>query len=194
MKTWKKVILALVALSVSSLAACIVIEFSTGPQFIIPAGSAEYHTKEELTDLYWQNKTVLNAVKESVISSKTLLRALDEYNEGDIAISYQTDKEYFSDEDWENIVTVFENLHPSMLMLERKGRPLVFYITFKNLNQDWKSKTNFLYWFPNDEEREYHEEPGVFPDARPVSGRILCEAADDFRHADGDQLAAAILP
>ena len=91
-------------------------------------------------------------------------RALDEYNEGDIAISYQTDKEYFSDEDWENNVTVFENLHPSMLMLERKGRPLVFYITFKHLNKDWKSKTTFLYWFPNDEEREYHEEPGVFPD------------------------------
>ena len=164
MKTWKKVVLVLIIIGLIGITACIAVDLSSGSKPIIPNKSVEYHTKEELTDLYWQNKTVLNAVKESVISSKTLLRALDDYNEGDIDIRSKTDKEYFSDEDWENIVTVFENLHPSMLMLERKGRPLVFYITFKNLNQDWKSKTNFLYWFPNDEEREYHEEPGVFPD------------------------------
>ena len=144
MKIQRKVVLVLIIIGLIGITACIAVDLSSGSKPIIPNKSVEYHTKEELTDLYWQNKTVLNAVKESVISSKTLLRALDEYNEGDIAISYQTDKEYFSDEDWENIVTVFENLHPSMLMLERKGRPLVFYITFKNLNQDWKSKTNFL--------------------------------------------------
>ena len=164
MKTWKKVVIGLAILSVVVIAACVAVEFSTGPKYIIPVGSAEYQTKEELTDLYWQNKTVLNAVKESVISSKSLLRALDEYNEGDIAISYQSDEEYFSDEEWENIVTVFEKLHPSMLMLERKGRPLVFYLTFKHLKPGLDTKVVYLYWFPNDEEREYHEETGVFPD------------------------------
>lgn len=165
MKTWKKVVIGLVLLGILAFVAWILILwFAPNPNEIIPSDSVEYQTKEELTDLYRQNKTVLNAVKDSVIASKSLLRALDEYKEGDIDIRSKLDKEYFSDEEWENIVTVFENLHPSMLMLERKGRPLVFYITFKNLNQDWKSKTTFLYWFPNDEEREYHEEPGVFPD------------------------------
>ena len=165
MKTWIKVVLGLVIAGIFAFVAWILfLWFTPNPNKIIPSNSVEYHTKEELTDLYWQNKTVLNAVKESVISSKSLLRALDEYKEGDIDVRFQSDKEYFNDEEWENIVTVFENLHPSMLMLERKGHPLVFYITFKNLNQDWKSKTTFLYWFPNEEEREYHEKPGVFPD------------------------------
>ena len=165
MKTWIKVVIGIVILGVLAFVAwTLILWFAPNQNEIIPSDSVEYQTKEELTDLYWQNKAVLNAVKDSVISSKTLLRALDENKEGDIDVRSKLDKEYFSDEEWENIVRVFENLHPSMLMLERKGRPLVFYITFKNLNQDWKSKTTFLYWFPNDEEREYHEEPGVFPD------------------------------
>lgn len=164
MKIQKKIILGVIILCLIGITACIAVDLSSNPKSIIPTRSVEYQTKEELTDLYWQNKTVLNAVKESVISSKSLLRALDEYNEGDIAISYQSDKEYFSDEEWENIVTVFEKLHPSMLMLERKGRPLVFYLTFKHLKPGLDTKVVYLYWFPNDEEREYHEETGVFPD------------------------------
>ena len=164
MKAQRKIVIGIIILAVIGTTACIATKLSSNPKFIIPTTTVEYQTKEELTDIYWQNKTVLNAVKDSVISSKTLLRALDEYKEGDIDVRYQGDKKYFSDEEWENIVRVFENLHPSMLMLERKGRPLVFYITFKHLNKDWKSKTTFLYWFPNDEEREYHKEPGVFPD------------------------------
>ena len=165
MRTWKKILVGLVISgAVAFIAWTLILWFAPNPNEIIPSDSVEYQTKEELTDLYWQNKAVLNAVKDSVISSKSLLRALDEYKEGDIDVRSKLDKEYFSDEEWENIVRVFENLHPSMLMLERKGRPLVFYITFKNLNKDWKSKTTLLYWFPNDEEREYHEEPGVFPD------------------------------
>lgn len=165
MKTWVKVVLGLVILAIAAFVAwTLILWFAPNPNDIIPSSSIEYHTKEELTDLYWQNKTVLNAVKESVISSKSLLRALDEYNEGDIDLRSKLDKEYFNDEDWENIVSVFKNLHPNMLMLERKGRPLVFYITFGHLNQAFESKATFLYWFPNEEEREYHEEPGVFPD------------------------------
>lgn len=164
MKIQKKVVLGLITFGLIGITACIAVDLSSGLKPIIPNESVEYHTKEELTDLYWQNKTVLNAVKDSVISSKTLLQALDEYNEGDIAIEYQSEKEYFSDEEWENIVTVFENLHPSMLMLERKGHPLVFYITFRHLGPGLETKVVYLYWFPNDEERAYHEEDGVFPD------------------------------
>jgi hypothetical protein len=164
MKTWKKVILGLVIFGLIGITTCIAVELSSGLKPIIPTESVEYHTIEELTDLYWQNKTVLHAVKDSVISSKPLLRALDEYNEGDIAIKYQSEKEYFSDEEWENIVTAFKNMHPNMLMLERKGRPLVFYMTFKHLAPGIETKVVYLYWFPNNEERAYHEEDGVFPD------------------------------
>lgn len=165
MKTWIKVVLGLVIVGIAAFVAWILfLWFTPNPNKIIPSNSVEYHTKEELTDLYWQNKTVLNAVKESVISSKSLLRALDEYKEGDIDVRFQSDKEYFNDDEWENIVTVFEKLHPSMLMLERKGRPLIFYLTFRQLNSGFESKVVYLYWFPNEDEREYHEKPTVFPD------------------------------
>lgn len=165
MKTWAKVVLGLVILAITAFVAwTLILWFAPNPNDIIPSSSIEYHTKEELTDLYWQNKTVLNAVKESVISSKSLLRALDKYNEGDIDVRSKLDKEYFSDEEWENIVSVFEKLHPYMIMMERKGRPLIFYLPFGSLKQDGVVKRTFLYWFPNEEEREYHEEPNVFPD------------------------------
>ena len=163
MKTFIKVILGLILAGILAFAGYIAYRIVSLNAHDL-GRSTKYLTKEELTDSYWQNKELLNSVKDSVISSKSLLRALDRFNEGDIEIRYQSDKEYFSEKDWENIVTVFENLHPSMLMLERKGRQLVFYLTFKRLNQGLGSKYTFLYWFPNEEEREYHEEPDIFPD------------------------------
>lgn len=163
MKTWINVVLGLI------LAGMLVFAGYIG--FMIVSlnaddlgRSAKYLTKEEVTDLYWQNKELLNSVKDSVISSKGLLRALDRYNEGDIDISFQSDKQYFSEEDWEDILSVFENLHTSMILLERKGRPLIFYMTFQQLNRGSTTYATYLYWFPNEEEREYHEEPNVFPD------------------------------
>ena len=158
MKTWKKAVLGLTVLSVISIAACVVIEVSKSPKSIIPIESVEYKTKEELTDLYWQNKVVLNSVKNSVLSSKSLMQALDDYKEGDINVSYQNDKKYFSDEEWENIVSVFEKLHPYMIMMERKGRPVKFYINFDSLQLDTGSKRTSLYWFPNEDEIAYHKE------------------------------------
>jgi hypothetical protein len=159
MKTWKKVVIGLVILGIIAFVAWILILwFAPNPNEIIPIDSVKYHTKEELTDLYWKNKTVLNTVKNSVLSSKSFLRALDEYGEGDYDISYLGDKKYFSEEEWVNIVSVFENLHPYMIVMERKGRPLKFYIDFTKLELESGYKYTSLYWFPNDEEIKYHEE------------------------------------
>ena len=158
MKTWKKVALTLVALGVSALAACIVIEFSTGPQYIIPAGSAEYHTKEELTDLYWQNKTVLEAVKNSILSNKKFLQVLTDQKDGDAGIHTDVNKDLFTAEEWVNIVSVFENLHPYMIVMERKGRPVKLYIDFAKLELDTGSKETTLYWFTDKKEIEYQKE------------------------------------
>ena len=158
MNTWKKAVLGLTVLSVISIAACVAIEVSKSPKSIIPIESVEYKTKEELTDLYWQNKVVLNSVKNSVLSSKSLMQALDDYKEGDINVSYQSDKKYFAEEEWANIVSIFENLHPYMIMVERKGRPVRFYINFDSLQLDTGSKRTSLYWFTDKEEIEYQKE------------------------------------
>ncbi len=159
MKTWKKVVIGLVILGILAFVAWILILwFAPNPNEIIPSDSVEYKTKEALTDLYWQNKYVLNSVRDSVLSSKSFLRALDEYGEGDYDISYLGDKKYFSEEEWDNIVTVFEKLHPYMIMLERKGRPLKFYIDFPKLELETGYKYTSLYWFPSEEEIEYHKE------------------------------------
>ena len=163
MKMCKKIVLGLILLFMIAFVGCIAYIF------LIPnpddlGNSTKYHTREELTDLYWQNKELLSSVKDSVISSKKMLQALDEYNEGDYDVSYMGDKRFFNDEEWGNILAVFENLRANMLMLERKGRPLIFYITFAHQKQDDITKSTYLYWFPNDEERAYHEEDGIFPD------------------------------
>ncbi len=163
MKTWKKLILGFVILSVVAFVTWFLFMWYDYDS-IIPPQAIEYHTKEELTDFYWQNKQVLISVKDSVLSSKSLLRSLDRYNEGDIDVWFQSDKEYFRDEDWDNIVFVFEKLHPYMIMMERKGHPLIFYIVGGALKENDVTKRTYLYWFPNEEEREYHEQPGIFPD------------------------------
>ncbi len=90
MRTWIKVILALVLASGLAFAGYIAIIVSLNADDL--GHSTIYLTKEEMTDLYWQNKDLLNSVKDSVISSKSLLSALDRYNEGDIDISFQGDK------------------------------------------------------------------------------------------------------
>ena len=158
MKTWKKVVIGLIVLGVIGIVACVVVDLSSSPKSIIPASSVEYQTKEELTDLYWQNKTLLNSVKDSVLSNDGMMRDLNKFNEGDIEIFSTHVQEYFSEEEWVNIVSVFENLHPYMIMMERKGRPVKLYIDFAKLELDSGSKNTTLYWFTDKKEIEYHKE------------------------------------
>ena len=159
MKTWIKVVLGLVILAIVAFVAWIlVLWFTPNPNDIIPIDSVKYLTKEELTDLFWQNEELLDSVKDSVLSSKSFLQALDEYGEGDYDISYLGDKKYFTEEEWANIVSVFEKLHPYMIMMERKGRPLKFYIDFPQLELETGYKYTSLYWFPDVEEIKYHKE------------------------------------
>lgn len=159
MKTWKKIIIGLVIAGIVAFVAWILILwFTPNPNEIIPIDSVKYLTKEELTDLFWQNEELIDSVKDSVLSSKSFLRALEEYGEGDYDISYLGDKKYFTEEEWANIVSVFEKLHPYMIMMERKGRPLKFYIDFPKLELETGYMYTSLYWFPDVKEIKYHKE------------------------------------
>ncbi|MBA4347258.1 MAG: hypothetical protein C0413_00170 [Clostridiales bacterium] len=157
MKKWKTMIILVLMIGVLSFASYILF-LIFNPSTIIRGNAVEYHTKEELTDLYWQNSVVLNTVKDGVLSNDSLLQAMNQERDGDIGIFVKEDEDYFSEEEWENIVSVFENLHPYMIMLERKGRPLKFYINFGDLRLETGSKETSLYWFPSEEEIEYHKE------------------------------------
>ncbi|MCE5187712.1 MAG: hypothetical protein LLF75_00780 [Eubacteriales bacterium] len=182
MKKWKKVFLGLIILSVAALTTYIAIDLSSGPKFILPAKAIEYHTKEELTELYWQNEDLLSSVKSSVLSNEGMLQELIEFKEGDTGILTEHKKDFFTEDEWANIVSVFEKLHPYMIMMERKGRPLTFYIVSGYLKQDSVSKCTLLYWFPNEDERIYHEKPGVFPDGvftQIDGGWYIVEETDD---------------
>ena len=182
MKKWKKVFIGLIILSVAALTTCIAIDLSSGPKFILPAKAIEYHTKEELTELYWKNEDLLNSVKSSVLSNEGMLQELIEFKEGDTGILTEHEKDFFTEDEWANIVSVFEKLHPYMIMMERKGRPLTFYIVFGYRKQDSVSKCTLLYWFPNEDERIYHEKPGVFPDGvftQLDGGWYIVEETDD---------------
>jgi hypothetical protein len=78
MKKWKVVIIIVLVLGIAALATCVAIDFSSSPKFILSNNSIEYHTKEELTELYWQQKELLNTVKDDVLSSDKLLKALND--------------------------------------------------------------------------------------------------------------------
>ena len=83
---------------------------------------------------------------------------MNQEGDGDIGIFVKGDKDYFSEEEWDNIVSVFENLHPYMIMMERKGRPLKFYIDFSDLKLETGTKRVTLYWFPSEKEMERRKE------------------------------------
>lgn len=157
MKKWKIVIILVLMIGVLSFASYILF-LILNPSTIIRGNTVVYHSKEELTDLYWQNSVVLNSVKNSVLINDSLLQAMNQEGDGDIGIFVKGDKDYFSEEEWDNIVSVFENLHPYMIMMERKGRPLKFYINFPNLELETGSKATSLYWFPDVKEIKYHKE------------------------------------
>lgn len=163
MKTWIKAFFGMITLGVFSVLACIVFSVLS-PSKDVLVESVEYHTKDELAELYSQNKEMLNRAKDSMLSNKKVLQKLIDEQDGDTAIYQKQDEPYFSQEEWNDILTINESFHPTMLMLERKGRPLIFYLAFKQLKQGSTIHATYLYWFPNDEERAYHEEDGVFPD------------------------------
>ena len=144
MKTTLKVIIIFFLLGILAFAGYIAYRVLT-PNPDDLGSSCKYQSKDELKDLYSQNKELLNSVRDSVLSSKSLLRALDEYKEGDIDISFQSDKKYFSDEEWADILSVFEKFHPYMILMERKGRPLIFYMAFSQLNRGSTTYATYLY-------------------------------------------------
>lgn len=181
MKKWKIVLILIPTLGFLSFAAYIVI-LLLNPSSIIPGNSVAYHAQEELSDLYWQNRDLLNTVKEDVLSNQKLVQAMNEERDGDIGIYIKEDKQYFTEDEWADIVSVFEKFHPYMIMMERKGRPLIFYIVFGSLKQDSVEKSTYLYWFPNEEEKIYHEKPGVFPNGvftQIDGGWYIVEETDD---------------
>ena len=156
MKKWKVAIISILVLGFAAMATCVAIDLSSGSKFILPAKAVEYHTKDELIDLYWQNKDLLNSVKNSILSNKAFLQVLVDQKDGDAGILTDSDKDLFTDEEWTDIVSVFEKLHPYMIMMERKGRPVKLYINFNDLKIESGSKTTELYWFPSEDELAYH--------------------------------------
>ena len=157
MKKWKIAILSILVLGLVAFSAYTAhIMKEINDNYIVPGYPVDYHTKEELTDLYWQNKDLLNTVKDSVLSSDSLMNAMNQERDGDIGVYVKEDKQYFTEEEWADIVSVFEKLHPYMIMMERKGRPVKLYINFNDLKIESGSKTTELYWFPSEDELAYH--------------------------------------
>jgi hypothetical protein len=163
MKKWKIAIITILVIGIVAFAAYIVF-LIFDDHSVVPGNPVEYHTKDELAELYWQNKDLLSSVKDSVLSSDSFMNAMNQEGDGDIAINVKEDAQYFTEEEWTDIVSVFEKMKPAMIMMERKGRPLIFSMAFGYQKQDAITKRTYLYWFPNEEERKYHEKPGVFPD------------------------------
>ena len=81
------------------------------PAWIIPMENEIAWTGEELKEVYWEYKEELDEAAEIVLASDPLRKRMLETNDNAFIRSLGY-KEYFSDEDWEKVVDLFEKVRP----------------------------------------------------------------------------------
>lgn len=69
---------------------------------------SRFYTKEQLTDLYFENQELFAEVANAVLTSDNLKAYIFDSHDGDFGIYTFRDKRFFSDDEWEKIL-VFSN-------------------------------------------------------------------------------------
>ena len=147
---------------------------------IIPNRSIESHAKSELIDLYWENKENLNITARSILGSEAFLTKLKE-NDEDEYIKFKSDSKYFTENDWEAIVDVFETFRPYAITRSLRGGYDVVYIDFDHRREDGTYKHNGLFYFEDPEAVERYERYLWVGKMEHIDG---CWYVDEWR-ADG---------
>ena len=123
---------------------------------IIPSDSLIAWTKEELIDLYGENKEELNEVAEIALACDTLKQRIVENHE-DWEIRYSSQSDWFSEDDWAKIVDLFEKIRPYMLMRSlREGDDAIwFHFSYRKVEDGYIYIS--LYYFKNPETAEAYK-------------------------------------
>ena len=107
----------------------------------------EYHSAEELEELYNANKDAFNNVARYVLESDEMLEAMRAANEVDLGIYGASDSQlgaFFTDEQQEEITALCDTVKPYMIMRCRKISDIV-YFDFANK----KDRSTTLFYLPD---------------------------------------------
>ena len=121
---------------------------------IIPFDSTVAYTKVELIDLYWEHKDELNKVAEIILASDSLLQEIIDNRDVERDVNNSSQKKHFSEDDWEKIVNLYENIRPLTIERELYGA-VGIYFGRQKVDKDYVSYS--LRYFRNDVTLEYYK-------------------------------------
>ena len=112
-----------------------------------PRYEEEYHTPEELEELYSANKEAFNKVAKYFLESEEMLAAMRNAHEADRGIygsfEYES-KPFFTAEQWEEITALCDTVKPYMIMRCRKIDDIVYFVF-----PLYQERDTMLFYLPN---------------------------------------------
>jgi len=153
-KQGKKV--AIILIFISLIVICFLLSLEKGR--IIPSHRIVKYSKDELTDLYWKYQNELNEVAEIIIASNSFRQSIRDSNDIDRGISTEATKQYFSEDEWNKIVDLFQKICPLMIMLSLRNGDRVVYINFGLVKEKNYYISTSLYYFKNPYTAERYKE------------------------------------
>jgi len=126
------------------------------PSRIIPKDSKIAWTKYEVIDLYWMYSEELDEVAEILLGNDAFRQSVIEgYNY--VYIGSTREREFFSDEDWESIVGLFEKTRMDMIYRSWQEGDDIVHLNFNPLYRDRNWFITTLYYFKNPEIAEKYK-------------------------------------
>ena len=131
---------------------------STNQKYDRLCENPEYYTKEELTEVFYDNKEEFTEMVDIIFNNKKLLAHISEKQLGGGPIDDTFSKQFFTDEEWKKICAFFGKYKPYSIErdIEIPGGALIFYFGTNTI------KSTDLFYFMNDSEGESSSKPYLF--------------------------------
>ena len=157
LKGWKRTVAGVLTIAVAMFALTSAALFCLRDAFVFGSPVRSY-TRQELSELFFQEKDLLSSVQQSVMTNDTVFqsRIIEWY--GDIDRYIPQVQAYFQKDEWENIVCVYQTFQPYALSpdLDIHQHYFAFRMSFGKQKLDSGSKAISLYWFSDGEDFKYH--------------------------------------
>ena len=136
--------IAFIMLTVLTQASCI-----DSKIMIIPNKDIQEYTSSEMISVFEKNKDLFNEVAEVVLKNDSILKEIIENSDDDEGIYTNTDKRFFTDEEWSYIQKLFETTGPYQIMRSIKfGHDLVYFV----FEAEKETDGYYLFYVPNGDE------------------------------------------